>query len=59
MQKFNFFSDLKFLCQNWSEIKNLDFFGLKIKYAIWIVPIPIVGWIILFCLMICQTLGLL
>jgi len=59
MPKSNFVSDLKFLCQNWSEMKDLDFFWLKVKYAIWIVPVPFLLWLIALVVNLLLWLGVL
>lgn len=32
--------EIIYLFQNWDDLKDYPFFGLKLKYAIWIIPIP-------------------
>jgi len=32
--------DFIFFYQNWNYLKNQPFFGLKLKYAVFIIPIP-------------------
>jgi hypothetical protein len=44
-------SYLKSQQEFWKYAKNQDFFGLKLKYAIWIIPIPFVGWFVLAILL--------
>ena len=40
----------------WNSTKNLPIFGLKLKYAVWIIPIPfllhLALWILYFLLLI-------
>jgi hypothetical protein len=45
---FIMFKDFIYLFQNWKGLKEYPFFGLKLKYAIWIVPIPFVLWSLVF-----------
>ncbi len=41
--------DIIFLIKNrvefWNHVKSRDFFGLKVKYVVWIIPIPILLWV--------------
>ena len=43
-----FYSEFIYIIQNWNDLKNLPFFGLKLKYAIWLIPLPFLVWLIVF-----------
>ncbi len=45
--------------ENWPEVKEMDFFGLKVKYAIWIVPLPFISWGVALILRLLLWLGIL
>ena len=41
-------SEFIYIIHNWNDFKNLPFFGLKLKYAIWLIPLPFLVWLIVF-----------
>lgn len=52
-------NDLKYLFQNWDSLKNRKMFGLKMKYFVWIYPIPFVLWFVVILLRLFRWMGFL
>ena len=51
------FKDFIYLFQNFDELKEYPFFGLKLKYAVWIIPIPFFLYFVLGVLYLLKALN--